>query len=469
MELSSEFLSAFTDAGGDNPDDEEVFAPRAGWDFAQSPQQSGPGTPVPDPLSPAGFAAIPIAAPSSRPSPAGPAAPDPGAGKPDFSFFDAPVDPAGIDPLSAPDNRLMLDLAALVPASGRTEGEPVMNVFLKALTNSGGSDLHLNYNVPPVIRVHGRLRPIKFKPLNAQTMQRMIYQILDEEQRRSCDERREVDACYEIPGIGRYRMNIFHQLFGLSAVFRAIPVRIKSIEEVGLEEGIAKLALYGQGFIVVTGATGSGKSTTLASIIDYVNRNSSKHVVTIEDPLEFVHTNHKSIITHREVGNHSKSFSDALRAALRQDPDVILLGELRDTETIEIALTAAETGHMVLGTLHTNNASETISRIISAFPADRQAQVSMQLSTVLTAVISQELLPSTDGNGRVPIREIMVGTTGIRSMIRDNKIPQIYSAIETGSKVGMVTMKESCTQASKAGLISAETAAAKIEELSSKK
>jgi twitching motility protein PilT len=299
-------------------------------------------------------------------------------------------------------------------------------------------------------------------------MSKMIFQILDEEQRRQCDERREVDACYEIPGVGRYRMNIFQQLYGLSAVFRSIPVRIKSIEEVGLDENIAKLALYSQGFVVVTGATGSGKSTTLAAIIDYVNSSANRHIVTIEDPLEFVHINKKSIVTHREVGNHSKSFSDALRAALRQDPDMILLGELRDLETIEIALTAAETGHMVLGTLHTNNASETVSRIISAFPADRQQQIAMQLSTVLTAVISQELLPTKDNKGRCPIREVLVGTTAVRSLIRDAKIPHIYSAIEMGQRVGMITMTQSVEIQEKAGKISAEVAKSKIEQLSSK-
>jgi twitching motility protein PilT len=263
-------------------------------------------------------------------------------------------------------------------------------------------------------------------------------------------------------------MNIHAQLHGLAAIFRAIPVKIKTIDDVKLEERIAKLALYKQGFIVVTGATGSGKSTTLAAIIDYINRNANRHIVTIEDPLEFVHKNMKSLITHREVGNHSRSFSDALRAALRQDPDVILLGELRDMETIEIALTAAETGHLVLGTLHTNNASETVSRIISSFAADRQGQIAMQLSTVLTAVISQELMPTKSGGGRVAVREVMVGTTAIRSMIRDGKIPHLYSAIEMGKQVGMMTMKESVEAVLAKGLVAQKVAEAKIAELSSK-
>jgi twitching motility protein PilT len=391
-------------------------------------------------------------------------------GKPDFSMFDNSSENnqnSNQDyTLNDPDNNLLIDLKELVPPEKRTEGEPVINIFLKALTFSGASDLHLSYNVPPVLRKHGKLCPVKFKPFNPETMKKMIYQILDPSQRKDCDEKREVDACYDILGVGRYRMNIFHQLYGLSAVFRSIPATIKAIDEVGLSEDIAKLSLYNQGFIVVTGATGSGKSTTLAAMIDYINKKTSKHIVTIEDPLEFVHKNHRSIITHREVGTHSPSFAAALRAALRQDPDVILLGELRDIETIDIALTAAETGHMVMGTLHTNNASETVSRIISAFPADRQNQAAMQLSTVLRAIISQDLLPSSDG-GRCPIREILVGTTGIRAMIRDMKIPQIYSAIETGKKDGMMTMTESVIKMQQAGRITKEIADQRIKELSS--
>lgn len=391
-------------------------------------------------------------------------------GRPDFSQFSSnPVgegeEEGNVENLGDTNNPDMMDLNDIVPADQRVAGEPAINIFLRALTNSGASDLHLNYNVPPVLRLHGKLRPLKFKPLNAATMRKMIFQILDEDQQKMCDNAREVDACYDIPGVGRYRMNIYNQLYGLAAVFRAIPVRIKTIKEVGLEEKIAKLGLYTQGFIVVTGATGSGKSTTLAAIIDYINRKANRHIVTIEDPLEFVHKSQKSLVTHREVGTHSKSFSDSLRAALRQDPDVILLGELRDIETVEIALTAAETGHLVLGTLHTNNATETVSRIISVFPADRQDQAAMQLSTVLTAVISQELLFKKGGGGRVAVREVMIGNTAVRSMIRDGKIPQLHSAIEMGKNLGMRTMKESVEDALKQGLISDVVAKEKIEQL----
>ena len=394
---------------------------------------------------------------------------------PDFSAFEAPAETPGAKPgdkvfgmLGDPDNPFQLDLAELVPAEQRVANEPAINTFLRALVNSGGSDLHLNYNVPPILRVHGQMKPLKFKALPAETMKKMLYQILTPEQRQRCEERQEVDACYMIEGAGRFRMNIYHQLYGLAAVFRAIPIRVKTIAEVALSEEIAKLGLYSQGFIIVTGATGSGKSTTLAAIIDYINKSEYRHIITIEDPLEFVHTNYKSLVTHREVGQHTLSFASALRAALRQDPDVILMGELRDLETIEIALTAAETGHMVLGTLHTNNAPETISRIISVFPADRQAQISMQLSTVLTAVISQELLPTKDGKGRVPIREILVGSMSVRAMVRDNKIPQLNSAIETGKRLGMRTMKESVEEALKNGKISDEVAKDKLEQLGSK-
>lgn len=391
--------------------------------------------------------------------------------RPDFSSFEAPEENQGskvFGMLSDPDNPFLMDLADLVPQDQRLPSEPAINMFLRALVNSGASDLHLSYNVPPILRVHGNLKPLKFKMIPAETMKKMLYQILTPQQREQCEGGEEVDACYTIEGVGRFRMNVFYQLYGLSAVFRAIPIRVKTIEEVGISEDVARLALHGQGFVVVTGATGSGKSTTLAALIDYVNKNDSCHIVTIEDPLEFVHSNYKSIVTHREVGAHTNSFSSALRAALRQDPDVILLGELRDLLTIEIALTAAETGHMVFGTLHTNNASETISRIISVFPADRQQQIAMQLSTVLTAIIAQELMPSKDGKGRVPIREILVGTNSVRAMIRDGKIPQIYSAIETGKKLGMRTMKESVEEAERLGKISAETAKERIAELSMK-
>ena len=395
----------------------------------------------------------------------------PQSGRPDFSSFDAPKGQEGakvFGMLTDPDNPFLLDLTDLVPQEQRVPNEPAINVFLRALVNSGGSDLHLSYNVPPVLRVHGNLKPVKFKMIPADTMKKMIFQILSPQQRELCENGEEVDACYTIEGVGRFRMNIFHQLYGLAAVFRAIPIRVKTIDEVGISEDIAKLALHGQGFVIVTGATGSGKSTTLAALIDYVNKNDACHIVTIEDPLEFVHTNYKSIVTHREVGAHTNSFSNALRAALRQDPDVILLGELRDLLTIEIALTAAETGHMVFGTLHTNNASETISRIISVFPADRQQQIAMQLSTVLTAIIAQELMPSKDGKGRVPIREILVGTNSVRAMIRDGKIPQIYSAIETGKKLGMRTMKETVEEAERLGKISADVAKERIAELAMK-
>ncbi len=399
----------------------------------------------------------------------------PAAGRPDFSQFEdtTAVGCSTMD-LNDPKNANMMELTDIVPPKDLVKGEPHVNILLKGLTKSGASDLHLNYNVPPILRIHGVLKPVniekyfKVKELTPQSMKKILYDILNPAQRKLCDDKIEVDACYDIPGIGRYRMNIYHQLHGLGAVFRAIPVKIQTIQEVGLSKNIAKLGLYTQGFIIVTGATGSGKSTTLAAMIDYINKNVNKHIVTIEDPLEFVHKNHKSLITHREVGNHSPSFATALRAALRQDPDVILLGELRDMETIEIALTAAETGHLVLGTLHTNNASETISRIISVFPADRQGQISMQLSTVLTAVISQELLPNKTNDGRVPIREILVGTSAVRAMIRDLKIPHLYSAIEMGQKVGMKTMKDSVVEMEEAGRISPAIAKDKIDELLTK-
>lgn len=390
--------------------------------------------------------------------------------KPDFSAFETKSQNSEkiFGMLSDPDNPFILDLNELVPSEQRVANEPPINIFLRALVNSGGSDLHLSYNVPPVIRQHGVLKPLKFKTISPETMKKMIYQILTPKQREMCENGEEIDACYNIEGVGRFRMNVFHQLHGLAVVFRAIPLKVKTIEEVGLSEEIAKLALHGQGFIVVTGATGSGKSTTLAALIDYINKNESCHIITIEDPLEFVHTNYKSIITHREVGTHTHSFAHALKAALRQDPDVILLGEMRDLVTIETALTAAETGHMVLGTLHTNNAAETISRIISIFPADRQQQIAMQLSTVLTAIIAQELLPSKDGKGRIPIREILVGTSSVRAMIREGKIPQIYSAIETGKKYGMRTMKDSIEEAERLGKISSETAKEKLNEITMK-
>ncbi len=308
------------------------------------------------------------------------------------------------------------------------------------------SDLHLSAGEPPMLRIHGQLRKLETDPFSAELVHRMIYDILNDQQRRVFEENKELDFSIALGEYGRFRVNCFYQNRGQAAVFRAIPNKIYSFEELGLPKVCRQIAKYRKGLVLVTGPTGSGKSTTLAAMIDYINRERKEHIITIEDPIEYVHSAKNCLINQRELDTHTHSFANALRSALREDPDVVLVGEMRDLETISLALTAAETGHLVFGTLHTTGAPKTIDRIIDVFPPDQQAQIRTQFSETIQAVASQRLFRKRDGSGRVPALEIMVAVPAIRNLIRESKISQIPSIIQTGQKFGMQTLEAAITE-----------------------
>ncbi|AEK60589.1 twitching motility family protein [Collimonas fungivorans] len=322
------------------------------------------------------------------------------------------------------------------------------------------SDLHLSAGLPPMIRVHGDVRRINLPPLEHKDVHSMIYDIMNDGQRKAYEEHLECDFSFEIPGLARFRVNAFNQDRGAAAVLRTIPSTVLTLEQLNAPRIFAELALKPRGLVLVTGPTGSGKSTTLAAMVNHVNENEYAHILTIEDPIEFVHQSNKCLINQREVGPHTHSFSNALRSALREDPDVILVGELRDLETIRLALTAAETGHLVFGTLHTSSAAKTIDRIVDVFPGEEKEMVRAMLSESLQAVISQSLLKTKDGSGRVAAHEIMLGTPAIRNLIRESKIAQMYSAIQTGSNMGMQTLDSNLTELVKRNVISLASARA---------
>ena len=322
------------------------------------------------------------------------------------------------------------------------------------------SDLHLSSGLPPMIRVHGDVRRINLPPLEHKDVHAMVYDIMNDGQRKVYEDRLEVDFSFEIPGLSRFRVNAFNQERGAAAVLRTIPSKILTLEDLHAPKIFADLALKPRGLVLVTGPTGSGKSTTLAAMVNHINENEYAHILTIEDPIEFVHDPKKCLINQREVGPHTHSFENALRSALREDPDIVLVGELRDLETIRLALTAAETGHLVFGTLHTSSAAKTVDRIIDVFPGEEKEMVRAMLSESLQAVISQTLLRTKDGSGRVAAHEIMLGTPAIRNLIREAKIAQMYSAIQTGSNVGMQTLDNNLTDLVRRNVISASTARA---------
>ncbi|WP_269533087.1 type IV pilus twitching motility protein PilT [Chitinimonas sp. BJYL2] len=315
------------------------------------------------------------------------------------------------------------------------------------------SDLHLSAGMPPCIRVHGDVRRINLPAMEHKDVHDMVYDIMNDGQRKTYEETLECDFSFEIPGLARFRVNAFNQNRGAGAVFRTIPSKVLSLEDLNAPKVFKEIAETPRGIVLVTGPTGSGKSTTLAAIINYINENEYGHILTVEDPIEFVHESKKCLINQREVGPMTLSFANALRSALREDPDVILVGEMRDLETIRLALTAAETGHLVFGTLHTSSAAKTVDRIVDVFPAAEKEMVRSMLSESLRAVISQSLLKTKDGNGRVAAHEIMIGIPAIRNLIRENKIAQMYSTIQTGQQHGMQTLDQCLTDLVRRNLI----------------
>lgn len=333
--------------------------------------------------------------------------------------------------------------------------------LLAFVVKNGASDLHLSAGLPPMIRVHGDIRRINLPPLEQSEVHGMIYDIMNDSQRKFYEENFECDFSFELPGLARFRVNAFIQNRGSAAVLRTIPSKVLTLEQLNAPAIFKEIANQPRGVVLVTGPTGSGKSTTLAAMIDHINENDYGHILTVEDPIEFVHESKKCLINQREVGPHTLSFANALRSALREDPDIILVGELRDLETIRLAMTAAETGHLVFGTLHTSSAAKTIDRVIDVFPAAEKEMVRAMLSESLRAVISQALLKKKDGGGRVAAHEIMIGTPAIRNLIRENKVAQMYSAIQTGQSVGMQTLDQNLTDLVRRNVIASAEARTK--------
>lgn len=329
-------------------------------------------------------------------------------------------------------------------------------------TKQGASDLHLSAGLPPMIRVDGDIRRINLPALDHKEVHRLVYDIMNDKQRKDFEEYLETDFSFEIPNVARFRVNAFNQNRGAGAVFRTIPSKVLTMDQLGLGQVFKDLSNLNRGLVLVTGPTGSGKSTTLAAMVDFVNETKYNHILTVEDPIEFVHESKKSLINQREVHRDTLGFNEALRSALREDPDVILVGELRDLETIRLALTAAETGHLVFGTLHTSSAAKTIDRVVDVFPAAEKSMVRSMLSESLQGVISQTLLKKI-GGGRVAAHEVMVGTPAIRNLIREDKIAQMYSSIQTGSAFGMKTLDQDLELLLKKGVITRDSAREKAK------
>ncbi|EMS79835.1 type IV pilus twitching motility protein PilT [Desulfotignum phosphitoxidans] len=341
-----------------------------------------------------------------------------------------------------------------------------IDAFFKLMHDQGASDLHLSSGQQPALRLNGDIERIKYDRLTSDKLRAMLYEITSQEKIKVFEETGDVDFGYEIPGLARYRANYFMQKNGLSAVFREIPSDILTAEQLGLPSVISKLADLPRGLVLVTGPTGSGKSTTLAAIIDQANRSRKDHIITVEDPIEFVHKSQNCIVNHREVGTHTDTFSAALRGALREDPDIILVGELRDLETISLAIEAASTGHLVFGTLHTSSAAKTVDRIIEVFPSSEQAQIRSTLSDGLRAVVAQVLFKRIDKKGRCAALEILVATPAVRNLIRESKTHQIPSMIQTGKQYGMQLLDDSIMTLYKKGWISPDEAYSKANNKS---
>jgi twitching motility protein PilT len=344
-------------------------------------------------------------------------------------------------------------------AEADEDKEPNLADFLIELMEGGGSDLHLTAGIPPTVRVDGHMRPIEgYRRLGSKDLQELVYAILTQKQREIFEENLELDVSYSLPGKARFRVNVFQQRDALGTVMRLIPYEIKSLDQLGLPEAVKEFASLKRGLVLVTGITGSGKSTTLAGLVDIVNESRAEHIMTVEDPIEFLHRHKNSVVNQREVGTDTHSFPKALKHVLRQDPDVILVGEMRDLETISTALTAAETGHLVFGTLHTQDAPQSVDRVIDVFPPHQQQQIRVQLAGTLAGVVSQQLLPTSTGRGRVVAAEVLVATPAVRNLIREGKTHQIYTSMQAGGKFGMQVMDQHLAQLVKAGKITYEVA-----------
>jgi twitching motility protein PilT len=344
-----------------------------------------------------------------------------------------------------------------------------LDELLKLMKQHGASDLHLTSGSAPYMRVNGQMVKLNYRDVSQDVAQGLIFEILTDNQKEIFLKNWDLDLSYPLDGVGRFRVNVFMQRKGIGAVFRLIPEQIQTIEELGLPDQLLELIDVSEGLILVTGPTGSGKSTTLASLIHTINMNQQAHIITIEDPIEFVHQNQRSLINQREVSSHTKSFSNALRAALREDPDIILVGEMRDLETVSLAITAAETGHLVFATLHTNSAIKTVDRIIDVFPEGQQAQIRVMLSESLRGIVAQALLPRVEHQGRVPVVEILVNVSAVANLIREGKTFQISSAMQTGRGHGMMTFETAVHDLIHKGLISKEDGNSFIRRRSSGK
>jgi twitching motility protein PilT len=378
----------------------------------------------------------------------------------------APPPIATTEPLMSAAGAAEEPLAVRVGAEDTSDDSSFLTDLLVDVLDRGCSDLHLTVGAPPTVRLNGHLVPVEDRAvLTPQAMQKVVYAILSQKQREKFEEHLELDFAYSVPGRARFRVNIYQQRDALGAAFRLIPFEIKPLEALGVPPAVANFAMLARGFVLVTGPTGSGKSTTLAAVVDLANRQRQDHIMTVEDPIEFLHEHKKCLVNQREVGEDTWSFQAALKHVLRQDPDIILVGEMRDLETIEVALTAAETGHLVMATLHTQDAAQTIDRVIDVFPPHQQQQVRVQLAGALQGVVCQQLIRTADGKGRVVATEVLVATPAIRNLIREGKTHQIYSAMQAGAKHGMATMDQHLADLVKKGKVTYDAALEKCHHV----
>jgi twitching motility protein PilT len=430
-----------------------LLAPAAAVPPSLAPAAAPPAPPMPPPLAPS---AVPAAAPAPAAAvPPPPPPPPPAAAVPQQAV--APTEPA-----TRP-----VDTAVRVGAADTSEDSAFLSNLLLYVLDTGASDLHLTVGAHPTVRKSGHLVQLEedFPVLTPQLVQKTMYAIMSQKQREKFEAELELDFAYALPGKARFRVNLYKQRDALGAAFRLIPFEIKKLEDLGVPPAVSNFAMLPRGFVLVTGPTGSGKSTTLAAVVDLANRQRAEHIMTVEDPIEFLHSHKKCLVNQREVGEDTWSFKNALKHVLRQDPDIILVGEMRDLETIEIALTAAETGHLVMATLHTQDAAQTIDRVIDVFPPSQQQQVRVQLAGALQGVVCQQLVKTADGKGRVVAVEVMTATPAIRNLIREGKTHQIYSALQAGAKHGMQTMDSHLAQLVKQGKITYDAALEKCHHV----